>query len=292
MLRLINNLRPEEIGNRKRSQPTMLLCFSEIYDIVFNNFKMASIFDVSVSSDSEEDVNFVPTEDVALSEGEDSSEGELEAAKPKRGKMKKSINESKKEVEEMEVANVSDPKDLNVDPKKHADDIWKSFLSDVEATSATKPSTAVSADVTNNIVSTIATVPVESTSKKEPTAGVFEFAGETFTADNNFIPISSLEKAKVAESATPTEAKVGLPRKRGGIDSVLGTLSNKKQKMTTLQKTLYDWKSFKTSEGIEEDLEKFNKGRGGFIERQRFLQRSDVRSFEVEKNIRQSRKKK
>lgn len=258
---------------------------------------MASILDVSVSSDSENDADFIPPGDVALSESsggeENSDEDELEA--PKRGKTKKSVKKEE-EYKETEESNVKDPKDVKVDEKKHADDIWKSFLNDVEATSSTKSSTVTSTDMAE-IVRSIGNTPVKSSSiaSKELTANVFEFAGETFTVDNAFPTVSGLENTKVAVSATTSAEVKGtgcLPQKRGGIESVLGTLSSKKQKMTTLQKSLYDWKSFKASEGIEEDLEKFNKGRGGFIERQRFLQRSDVRSFEAEKEIRQSRKKK
>ncbi|KFM83496.1 Craniofacial development protein 1, partial [Stegodyphus mimosarum] len=62
--------------------------------------------------------------------------------------------------------------------------------------------------------------------------------------------------------------------------------------MTTLQKSLLDWKTFKKEEGLEEDLEQYNRGRGGYLEKQKFLQRSDLRRFELEKNARLSKYRK
>lgn len=51
-----------------------------------------------------------------------------------------------------------------------------------------------------------------------------------------------------------------------------------------------DWDRFKTDEGIAEDLKSFNQGKKGFLERQAFLERADVKQFEIEKNFRAGRK--
>lgn len=76
-----------------------------------------------------------------------------------------------------------------------------------------------------------------------------------------------------------------------GCSTGLGSLLNqlgKKKKISVLEKSQMDWKSFKQDEGIDEQLQTFNKGKDGYLERQDFLQRTDVRQFEIEKSLRQS----
>ncbi|XP_067634047.1 craniofacial development protein 1 isoform X2 [Eurosta solidaginis] len=75
----------------------------------------------------------------------------------------------------------------------------------------------------------------------------------------------------------------------GGLGSILNQIG-KKKKISVLEKSQLDWKSFKQNEGIEEELQTFNKGKDGYLERQDFLQRTDLRQFEIEKNLRQSRR--
>lgn len=77
--------------------------------------------------------------------------------------------------------------------------------------------------------------------------------------------------------------RVGL----GGISSVLGQIG-KKAKISTLEKSKLDWDNFKKQENIEEELNTYNKGKDGYLERQDFLQRADVRQFEIEKQLRNS----
>lgn len=48
----------------------------------------------------------------------------------------------------------------------------------------------------------------------------------------------------------------------GGIASLIGQLG-KKNKLSTLEKSKLDWENFKKDEGIEEDLERHNKGKEG-----------------------------
>jgi hypothetical protein len=51
-----------------------------------------------------------------------------------------------------------------------------------------------------------------------------------------------------------------------------------------------DWQNFKQEEGIEEDLRTFNQGKHGFLERKSFLERTDLKQFEIEKNLRAGKK--
>ncbi|XP_017006697.2 craniofacial development protein 1 [Drosophila takahashii] len=81
--------------------------------------------------------------------------------------------------------------------------------------------------------------------------------------------------------------------KRPVNEDKTGSLFNKvekKKKTSVLEKSQMDWKNFKSDEGIDEQLRTHNKGKYGYFERQEFLQRTDLRQFEIEKNLRQSRR--
>ena len=51
-------------------------------------------------------------------------------------------------------------------------------------------------------------------------------------------------------------------------------------------KSKHDWEGFKTAEGIDEELQIHNRGKQGYIERKQFLERTDLRQFEIEKSMR------
>lgn len=79
--------------------------------------------------------------------------------------------------------------------------------------------------------------------------------------------------------------------KSGGLADLASRLgAGKKLKLTTLEKSKKDWDTFKKAEGIEEDLKTFNQGKMGFLERKAFLERADVKQFEIEKGLRLGRK--
>lgn len=132
---------------------------------------------------------------------------------------------------------------------------------------------------------------------------IFEFAGEEVKVEKE-VPVDSAEarlSLSVAENSTKpsesTPAGKGPGRGRGrgsmkrvglgGISSVLGQIG-KKAKISTLEKSKLDWDNYKKQENIEEELNTHNKGKDGYLERQDFLQRADLRQFEIEKQLRNS----
>jgi len=72
-----------------------------------------------------------------------------------------------------------------------------------------------------------------------------------------------------------------------GMSSLLKQLG-KKDKLSTLEKSRLDWNNFKRAEGIDEDLQKHNRGKGGFLEKRDFLERADLRQYEIEKTLRKT----
>lgn len=77
--------------------------------------------------------------------------------------------------------------------------------------------------------------------------------------------------------AEASKAKASGPK---ALDQVLASLDGPK-KVSTMEKTSIDWDKFKEHEGIEDELKQYTKD--GYIEKQEFLQRLDVKRFEIEK---------
>ncbi|XP_015909156.1 craniofacial development protein 1 [Parasteatoda tepidariorum] len=267
----------------------------------------------SGSSDSEDDVDYVPPTTVESDHSEDElSDEEAELyEEPATKKAKLNAQELKN----------NDAPTIN----KPTVDVWQSFLKGVRSTpygkangkqneastseETSKPKTVNKIESANSDKAAEATdikVPDESDAdlKKEetlPKEKELESNVEKLGVSNNSVelkddapedkndvvkdkPINILEKDAVCVKDKPVDVLIARPRT--GLSSVLGSLANKGKKQSVLEKSLEDWKTFKEEHGIEKDLETFNKGRSGYIERQRFLERSDIRSFENEKNLR------
>lgn len=201
--------------------------------------------------------------------------------------------------------------------KKKADDLWASFLSDV----GPRPKAAATPSVDSQQSTSTAKTdqpskpsgsekqgdkPKEST--KITITKVFDFAGEevrvTKEVDANSLEAKSfLKKEETSQenngkqpvSSEPTPSappSFGSSVKRpAGMGSILNRIGGKKQKMSTLEKSKLDWDTFKSEEGIGDELAIHNRGKEGYVERKNFLERVDHRQFELEKNVRLSNMK-
>lgn len=210
------------------------------------------------------------------------------------------------------------------DENSNEDALWASFLSNAGQT-ATKPANPKpNSNPANKTTTTTSngsskqlemTKPPKSTEQKKIVTEVFEFAGEKVEVQKEIIvdvgktasanhQIPSTDSSVKSNSNTATTAGHSAPGKAptipslqkprasaGGISSVLGQIG-KKNKLSILQKSQLDWTGFKRNEGIDEDLQTHNKGRDGYLERQDFLQRTDLRRFEIEKNMRHANRRK
>lgn len=149
-----------------------------------------------------------------------------------------------------------------------------------------------------------AKTPTVNVEKKRIVTEIFEFAGEKVEVQKEVKiceekPTPSKDAKSIESNKCPVKsAAVTLPALNrrsggggGGLSSVLGQLG-KKNKLSVLEKTKLDWNGFKRTEGIDEELQTHNKGRDGYLERQDFLQRTDVRQFEIEKSMRQTNRRK
>lgn len=147
----------------------------------------------------------------------------------------------------------------------------------------------------NSSKATLSQMPSSSSGKKVSITKTYDFAGEavivTKTVDKDSLEAKHIKKeetkkAEPKQSVMPVGC-VGVKRS-GGLSSVLGQIG-KKAKLSTLEKSKLDWDVFKEQEGIQEELQNFNKD--GYLEKQAFLKRTDERQFEMERDLRQGIKK-
>lgn len=180
--------------------------------------------------------------------------------------------------------------------KARADALWADFLNGTETGTSTaassklsqsskaKEETVTKAKCEDQPVTKHERKPTQKTTVKE----IFEFAGEKIEVEKE---IKSDDKNGDNNMRTGLVAAASRARSGGGLSGVLGQLG-KKNKLSVLEKTKLDWSGFKKNQGIEEELQVHNKGRDGYLERQDFLERTDFRRFEIEKNLRQVTRKK
>eukprot|EP00092_Neocalanus_flemingeri_P005568 GFUD01006000.1.p1 GENE.GFUD01006000.1~~GFUD01006000.1.p1 ORF type:complete len:342 (+),score=114.41 GFUD01006000.1:44-1069(+) len=132
--------------------------------------------------------------------------------------------------------------------------------------------------------------------KKIEITKVYDFAGEVVKVSKQ-VSVDSSEGLKFLKSqeanpqgqASPSSTS-GPVKRPSGLAGIVGSFG-KKAKMGTLDKSKLDWNSFVTETGIKEDLKTFNKGKDGYVEKQMFLERADVRQFEQEKALRDLNRK-
>lgn len=195
--------------------------------------------------------------------------------------------------------------------KKKADDLWSSFMSDVGKGPPKKTAPAGSGlgslgSINRPVISSRSPRPsgLVKDSGKVTVTKVYDFAGEAVSVTKEVDAGSKEaqeELKKQEEDTAKTDTCTDIPQTQssqgvkrpsggGGLGGLLDKI-NKKPKMGTLEKSRLDWDTFKKKEGIEDELAIHNRGKQSFIERQNFLQRADLRQFEIEKNLRLSTSK-
>ncbi|CAG9793948.1 unnamed protein product [Diatraea saccharalis] len=261
-----------------------------------------------MSSGSESDEEYVPGEPEQVSEEDSADEEtdqqfkkELEYKATKRkadvavkGRKKKRTRKSLKDTDpEPETVPVNKPEE-SVDPekeKKREDDLWAMFLDGTDT--KTKPSLKAENKPSDQIKITPDVDKEKSDNNKKDIdeskdreRRIFEFAGETLVVENDVIKekVKSTEKSAIVSKEGPSRS-----RGTGGVAGILGQL-NKKSKLSTLEKSKLDWVTYKKEEGIEEEIQSHNKGKAGYLDRKDFLERADLRQYEIERDLRMSRR--
>ncbi|KAK1125313.1 hypothetical protein K0M31_005685 [Melipona bicolor] len=216
----------------------------------------------------------------------------------KRRRTKKRVEIDEKVEEEEEEEEEEEPKGkkqlTEEEEKERADSLWADFMKDTATAPKSHPQST-----TNKSKEKSPPIEKPKVEEKVKITKVFEFAGEEVKVEKEVsvdsvearLSLSSAENSeKMGNSGPPAGRGSGRGRgfKRaglGGISSVLGQLG-KKAKISTLEKSKLDWDNYKKQENLEEEISTHNKGKDGYLERQDFLQRADLRQFEIEKQLR------
>lgn len=188
------------------------------------------------------------------------------------------------------------------DEDSNEDALWASFLSKTETPAASaaaakkvqpsaaqRPATAQKS-VAQPAAKVASIIKPMAAAKPKTVTQIFEFAGEKIVVEKEV----KADNGRDVGAPAAAKGKPAIPANRGrtsGLSAALDQLT-KPNKLSMLQKTHLDWNGFKKEEGIDEDLQTHNKGRDGFLERQDFLQRTDLRQFEIEKSMRQTTRRK
>ncbi|XP_076686005.1 yeti isoform X1 [Andrena cerasifolii] len=245
-----------------------------------------------------EDENDENKRETTKKRGRQSGKGARSKVK-KRRKSGKNVKDEREEKEEKEES-AEKKKLTEEEEKKRADSLWADFMKDT----AGVVSKASPQDSTNKLKEKSPPLEKPRVEEKVKITKVFEFAGEEVKVEQEVsadsaearLSLSSAENSeKTGNSASPAGRGTGRGKgfKRaglGGISSVLGQLG-KKAKISTLEKSKLDWDSYKKEENLEEEISTHNKGKDGYLERQDFLQRADLRQFEIEKQLRNANRR-
>lgn len=272
-----------------------------------------STFDLARPADSSEseDDDYVPSAEESDGDASDAenkaagSDSEAEVKKRKKGgkssrprKRKGGLfleDEEGPAPEAPTVAQADSTQDFDElspeEEKKKADQLWADFLRDVEPVPkrARSPPHFKPSAVLNNLQAVPGTSKAgPATEKKVTITKLMQFAGETIKVEKE-VPCDSKEaRLLLAKQGGEPSKPPGKPRR--GVESLLDELFNKKKKLSTLEKSKLDWENYKKTHGIAEDLQNHNRGKDGYLEKQAFLQRTDMRQFEIEKNLRAKKK--
>ncbi|XP_034831172.1 uncharacterized protein Ns2 [Maniola hyperantus] len=269
----------------------------------------SNFYEVSnMSSGSESDDDYMPEEPVQVSEEESADdetnleyEKEVEhkakkrkSEQPSEGKKKLKTRNSIKYIqnkEEVTSEEVELAAQIPEEDKKREDDLWAKFLEGTDTKPKCKksePSPMLTIKSDSDVEPTQANVSKDKEDDKEREKRIFEFAGETIVVENNMIK----EKIKTPETtATVSKLEEKSQSRGGGLSNILGQL-NKKNTLSTLEKSKLDWLTYKKEEGVEEEIASINKGKAGFLDRRDFLERADLRQYEIERDLRMSKRSK
>lgn len=117
------------------------------------------------------------------------------------------------------------------------------------------------------------------------TKGITANKSDNSTVTRSFVPVIRT----IPGTSEPTELRIKLKRP-SLIDKFLSTYGNKKQKLSTLEKSRLDWASFVDKKKLKDDLSMHNKG--GYLDKQEFLGRlQDKRDEHYQKAKEEERKR-
>mmetsp|Transcript_37238 Transcript_37238/g.60306 ORF Transcript_37238/g.60306 Transcript_37238/m.60306 type:complete len:279 (+) Transcript_37238:88-924(+) len=214
----------------------------------------------------------------------------LPSTRRRRGGICLEDEEQKEEVEREQGS--TNESNEPIKPKSNINDVWALLKSGDSSSSSSSQAGSSGAAVTPQKVAITETVEFAG-EKIQRTRMVNANSKEAQSVQNVESMRSPLVSAsQVSARKTSTSGSAGLgastpgrptPLKANGgssLDKLVAGLSQKKT-ISTLEKSRMDWSSFKSNEGIEDELKQYTKN--GYLDKQDFLKRTEYRVWEKER---------
>ncbi|GAQ82125.1 hypothetical protein KFL_001010100 [Klebsormidium nitens] len=91
------------------------------------------------------------------------------------------------------------------------------------------------------------------------------------------------EKVEVTRTVDPNAAAKRKEKAVSGLDALIQQIE-KKKKMNVLDKSRKDWGEYKDEQGVTDQLEEYKKSNDKYLDKVAFLQRAELREYEVERD--------
>ncbi|GJQ76960.1 putative craniofacial development protein [Trypoxylus dichotomus] len=176
------------------------------------------------------------------------------------------------------------PEPTEEEKKKQEEDLWASFKK--ETNFKARPTNV---QTSKNDTKENDNIEQKKAPEKVKITEIFEFAGEEVKVEKE-VPVNS-PVAKLSHIPSGSDPPNRGKSRGSGLGSLLNQIG-KKKKINTLEKSKLDWEKFKKEENLEDEITTFNKGKDGYLDRQDFLQRTDLRRFEIERDVRNTERNK
>lgn len=209
---------------------------------------------INQEDSEEEDDDYVPEES-----DEESTKNEVAIRiSTRRNKVIEPMKKKKENIQEIK----TDPSQIN--------EIWQSMKEEISENSISKKQLEENTNVEINQLKEVPSINQLKIDPPKVQTETYQFAGETVKIVKE-IPQQSTIKRK----------------SQGGLEDLLSSL--KKKKMSTLQKSQLDWQNYKEKEGLEDELKQATKKKDGYLDRKAFLERTEIREFERDREERLKR---
>ncbi|CAD5123281.1 DgyrCDS11640 [Dimorphilus gyrociliatus] len=249
------------------------------------------------SDDESSDEDYIPggansEGEKSLSEEDSEVDGDDVNTGSKRKIKKKSKSSKKSKLEENE-EEATEKKSVE-DRRKMGSMLFDQFFKGAKGQSKSKDKSEEEAE--NNCVKKTGEKKLETTSvkadEKLTVTKVFDFAGEKITVKEEVSKNSKegrLEQKRIEEEKKADNKPAWMKKTKTSLTDRLTSMSTKK-KMTIINKSSMDWNVFKSDSKIESELEQHNRSKNSFVQRQNFLQNTDLKQHELDINAKLSKR--
>ena len=242
-------------------------------------------------SDDSEDEDFVPQEEPEDDYNEDSSDEDpdIEDSRKQKKKSGRYDRDQPKYIKKTKIEDESILQREQEEKKKEINDIWAELNADIPAS---EPVSSSIGSLLNSGKQSTNNKTVDTPKSKLDELDTFDFSKIRKSSLQQELEEEPtvLKKYDYAGETVEVREKINsVPKKKSGLGNLMSQLE--KPKMSTYQKTQLDWNTYKKENEIDE-FELKRQHKDGYLEKKNFLERTDVRIWESEREARKGRNNK